>query len=69
MYIEFENKSTGVREMTPKEMALKDYQAGVVDPVAPLTFTHEQKTEYYKEFLALVDAENRRLQEELRAGI
>ena len=54
---------------TPKEAALRDYQDGDLNPVAPMNYTHEQKAAYYKEFLALVNNENIRTEEELRANV
>ena len=55
--------------MSPKEQAISDYQEGVYDPVAPMSFTHDQKSVYYKEFLALVNAENTRMREELAGNV
>lgn len=55
--------------MTPKEAALRDYQAGDFSPDAPCTFSHEQKAEYYREFERLIELESTREAEELMAGV
>jgi len=55
--------------MTPKEAAIRDYQSGDFSPDAPITFTHEQKAEYYKEFMQLIDNEESQELAEMRAGI
>ncbi len=57
------------KKMTPKEAAIKDYQSGAFPAVAPSNFTHEQKVTYYNETIKLVEAEDAREVEELRAGI
>ena len=55
--------------MTPKEQALKDYLDGDLNPIAPNEFSHEHKAEFYREVERLFNNEDRRSDEELRAGV